>query len=148
MADAARGASTHVNRKVRKMHKLLKIALVPALLSGIAEGLPQAANAGVTLSVGLANRPHAGFWYGPPGPCAVHRYSYGTPWRDCGYHDWHHPIFIEGSWYHGPFYYRYRHGQRWYWWRGGWRRDEWRGAPGGWRGSARWGDHDTSNSGR
>jgi hypothetical protein len=130
------------------MQKFLKIALVPALLGATFEGFPQAASAGVAVSVGLANRPRPAFWHGPPGPCALYHYSYGTPWRNCGYHYWHHPVFIDGGWYRGPFYYRYLHGHRSYRWRGAWRRDEWHGAPGGWHGSARRADRDNSNNGR
>jgi hypothetical protein len=124
------------------MRQLAKTALVAAMLGTAIVGAIPSAQAGVNLSIGVNNRPRSAFWYGPPGPCSGHQYYYGAPMRNCGYSHWNQPIFVGGYWYHGPFYYHYRHGEPWYWWRGQWRRNEWRGSPDGWRNSStqQWGD--------
>jgi|HubBroStandDraft_5_1064220.scaffolds.fasta_scaffold133002_2 hypothetical protein len=110
----------------------MKKALFGASLALAAmAGIATTASAEVSASLHIGGRPAV--WYGPPGACA--RYSYpgerpfGAPWRNCGYPTWHGPIFIDGRWRHGPFYYHARYGERYYWWRGAWRRSEWRGVP-------------------
>jgi len=37
------------------------------------------------------------------------------------------PVYFDGEWYRGPFYYRYWQGDYYYWIRGDWRMDEWTG---------------------
>jgi hypothetical protein len=37
------------------------------------------------------------------------------------------PVYFDGEWYRGPFYYRYWQGDYYYWIRGDWRLDEWNG---------------------
>jgi hypothetical protein len=138
----------HVNEENSTMKHFVKMAVVAVLLGGSLAAVMPEAQAGVSVSVGIGNRLRPAYWYGPPGPCASYHYSYGAPWRNCGYPYWHDPIFVDGRWYHGPFYYHNYRGQRWYWWRGAWRRDEWRGGPGAWRGKVQWGDRDNPGNGK
>jgi hypothetical protein len=111
------------------MNILKKAALSAAMLAALVTSVP--ADAGVKAIVHIGPRPAV--WYGPPGRCGVFRYDnarpFGPHWRNCGYLVSHGPIFIDGRWRQGPFYYSYRYGERWYWWQGAWRRDEWRGVP-------------------
>jgi hypothetical protein len=120
------------------MKNITKIALGAALLGASVAGFIAPAEAGISVGIGIGV---PGVWYGPPGPCAGYRYYYGTPWASCGYWDYDEPIFVDGYWYHGPFYYRWWHGERQFWFHGGWRVNEWHGGPGGWHGGVHWGDH-------
>ena len=107
-------------------------ALCAALLATSVVTMPALAD--VSASIRIGPKPKPPVWYGPPGPCATFRHEYGTPWHNCGYAYWRDPVFIEGRWRQGPFYYRHFRGQHWYWWHGAWRRNEWRGAYGGYHG--------------
>jgi hypothetical protein len=113
------------------MFQLKKVLIGAAMAAATLAGIAAPASAGVSASIHIGPRPVV--WYGPPGRCAGYSYfaerPYGAPWRDCGYPVWHGPIFIDGRWRHGPFYYHVRYGERVYWWHGGWRRSEWRGVP-------------------
>lgn len=88
--------------------------------------------AGSLLSSAPANAERFGFSYGPRG-------GIGFSYESGGYCDtwgcpddfWDYPIaycpvYYDGDWYRGPFYYRYSRGTYYYWIHGDWRRDEWR----------------------
>jgi hypothetical protein len=52
---------------------------------------------------------------------------YGAGYAPYGGQYYYEPIFISGSWYHGPYRWRMWHGQRLFFVDGRWHRNEWRG---------------------
>jgi hypothetical protein len=96
------------------MKMILKSAIAVAALASAAAIIPLPASAGVGVSVGIGV---PGPGYAPYGPGYV---SYDNDY----YYD---PIYISGSWYHGPYRWRMRHGERQFWVHGRWRYNEWRG---------------------
>jgi len=103
------------------MKNLAKTALGALMMAGTALGVTAAttapADAGVSVGIGIGV---PGPYYAPP-PCGY----YG-----CGYYNYSSPVYIGGTWYNGPHYYRYWGGHPWVWWHGGWHT----GFNGGWRG--------------
>jgi hypothetical protein len=94
---------------------ILKSTVAAAVFAAAAVALPAIATAGVDVSVGIGV---PGLVYSPgPG------YS---PYEGQMYYD---PIYLGGSWYHGPYRWRMEEGQRVFWVNGGWHRNEWRGGP-------------------
>lgn len=95
------------------MKLVLRSALAAALMAGSATAMiPSAANAGVVVGIGLPAVVVA-----PEGPGYV-------AYDDQYYYD---PIYISGSWYHGPYRWRMHNGEREFFLNGHWRQNEWRG---------------------
>ncbi len=92
------------------------------------------------------------------GVCDYYDPPWGYPPDYCNYQLYYEPVYLGGSWYSGPFYYRNFSGVDWFWLNGGWRRNEWRGARpridwnrGGnrfWRGEMRRGGNFAGRGGR
>ena len=70
---------------------------------------------------GYGPRDGIGFSYDTGGYCD----SMGCPADFWDYPVAYCPVYFDGEWYRGPFYYRYIDGEYYYWIRGDWRRDEW-----------------------
>jgi hypothetical protein len=118
------------------MQQFRKAALAAVLMAGAA--FFAAAPARADVSVGFSFGYDGGYF---SDPCAYYDYydqppPWGLPPDYCNYPVYFEPVFIGGSWYRGPIYYRWYGGERLFWLNGGWRRDEWRGA----RPSIRWVD--------
>jgi hypothetical protein len=101
------------------MKMILKSALAAAAMAGAAAAIPGPAMAGVGVSIGIGVPVLTTPVYSPYGP----GYS---PYEGQYYYD---PIYIGGSWYHGPYRWRSERGGREFWVNGGWHRNEWRGGP-------------------
>lgn len=96
------------------MKMILKSALAVAAMAGAAAMIPTTASA-AGISVGIA----------VPAPIIVvapNDPGY-SPYDEQYYYD---PIFISGSWYHGPYRWKMRNGQRVFLVNGRWHRNEWR----------------------
>ena len=78
------------------------------------------AEAGIRLSIGISV-PGLSFSYSSGGYCD----AFGCPNTFWDYPVAYCPVYWDGGWYGGPFYYVYRNGSYYYWIRGGWRRDGW-----------------------
>lgn len=101
------------------MKMIFKSALAAAAMAGVAAIVPSAASAGgLAVSVGVAV-PATGV------VVVTDRNAY-SPYDDQYYYD---PIFISGSWYHGPYRWKMRNGQRVFLLNGRWHRNEWQGRP-------------------
>jgi len=118
------------------MMQFRKAALTAVLLAGTAffAAVPARADVGIGFSFG-----YDGGYFNDP--CDYYDYydqppPWGLPPDYCSYPVYFEPVYIGGTWYRGPIYYRWYGGQRLFWLNGGWRRDEWRGA----RPSIRWVD--------
>jgi hypothetical protein len=98
------------------MKMILKSAITFAALSSATALVPSSALAGpVGVTIGI----------GVPSPGYVSPYGPGyVAYDDDYYYD---PIFISGSWYHGPYRWRMHGGEREFFVNDGWRRNEWRG---------------------
>jgi hypothetical protein len=97
------------------MKILLKSAFAAAVLLGTTVTIAQPANAGVSVGIVL------------PGAAYVSPYGPGyVAYDDDYYYD---PIYIGGSWYHGPYRWQMRNGERMFFVNGRWHRNEWRNRP-------------------
>jgi hypothetical protein len=97
------------------MKMILKSALAAAALAGATTLIPATAISGTSLTIGVS----------VPAPVYVSPYGVGyVAYDDDYYYD---PIYISGSWYHGPYRWQMRHGERMFFVNGRWHRNEWRG---------------------
>jgi hypothetical protein len=96
--------------KETEMKSIFKSAIVVAAMASATALVPGAATAGVTIGIGL--------------PAVVVAPSPGyVPYDEQYYYE---PIYISGSWYHGPYRWRMRGGERVFFVDGRWQRNEWR----------------------
>ncbi|HTT83026.1 MAG TPA: hypothetical protein VMF67_06075 [Rhizomicrobium sp.] len=95
------------------MKQLGKLALGAVMMTGTAISTVPAHAVVVGVGIGV-----------PAPPCA-----YGPAY--CGYYSYSYPVFIGGTWWYGPHYYRWWGGHPWIWWHGGWHT----GFGGGWHGA-------------
>jgi hypothetical protein len=98
------------------MKHLGKLALGAMMMAGTAI-IAVPARAGVSVGIGI------GLPVPAAPPCAYDPYY-------CGYYSYSSPVFVGGTWWYGPHYYRWWGGRSWVWWHGGWHS----GFGGGWRG--------------
>lgn len=94
------------------MKMILKSALITAAMAGAATIGVEPANAGVTVGIAV---PGVAVGFGGPGYAAYDNDYYYAP------------IYVSGSWYHGPYRWRMHNGERFFWVNGHWVRNEWRG---------------------
>lgn len=131
------------------MNRVFGAALMAALLTGVAVlgGAPAKADVAIGFSFGV----DGGYF---SDPCDYYDYydqppPWGLPPDYCEYPVYFEPIYVGGSWYRGPVYYRWYGGDRLFWINGRWRRDEWRGPRpqirwtdrGGWHARGAWGNN-------
>jgi len=131
------------------MNRIFKAAFVTILLTGAAVlgGTPAKADVAIGFSFG-----YDGGYFSDP--CDYYDYydrppPWGLPPDYCEYPVYFEPIYVGGSWYRGPVYYRWYGGDRMFWINGRWRRDEWRGPRpqirwtdrGGWHARGGWGNN-------
>lgn len=101
------------------MKMIFKSALAAAAMAGVAAIVPVPASAGgLAVSVGVA--------VPATGVVVVTERNAYSPFDDQYYYD---PIYISGSWYHGPYRWKMRNGQRVFLVNGRWHRNEWQGRP-------------------
>lgn len=123
-----------------------KAALTALLLAGA--GFTTTAPAKADVAIGFSFGLDGGYFRDP---CAYYDYydappPWGLPPDYCDYPVYFEPVYIGGSWYRGPIYYRWYDGGRVFWVNGRWRRDEWRGPRpdirwtdrGGWHARSGW----------
>jgi hypothetical protein len=126
------------------MRTIAKAALGVLMLSAatLSTATPAVAYAGISFGF-------HGPGYSFADPCDYYdTYNAPPPWGlppdYCEYPVYFEPVFVDGTWYRGPIYYRWTHGRRLFWLNGGWRSDEWHGGP---RPSITWQDRGGWNHG-
>jgi hypothetical protein len=98
------------------MKMILKSAFAVAAMASAAVMVPGAASAAaVGVSIGVA----------VPAPVVVVS-PYGPGYVAYDEQYYYDPIYISGSWYHGPYRWKMRHGERMFFVNGRWHRNEWR----------------------
>lgn len=111
------------------MRMILKSALAVAAMAGATTLVPTMATAGVAIGIGVPVA--APYGYPPYGyaPYGAGYAPYGAGYASYDDPYYYAPIFISGSWYHGPYRWRMWQGERMFFVNGRWHRNEWRGGP-------------------
>jgi hypothetical protein len=104
------------------MTTVLRVSVAALALAGASLFASAPANAD-RFGFGYGSRGGIGFSYETGGYCD----SVGCPVDFWDYPIAYCPVYFDGDWHSGPFYYRYISGDYYYWIRGDWRRDEWEG---------------------